>query len=56
MPGVASKAVSKLLSYGDPNLTHNQKEVANNYPKNMETLKKVILVRHPMERLVSVYK
>ena len=56
IPGVASKAITKILSFGDANLTHNQKEAANTYPKIMETLKKVILVRHPMERLVSVYK
>ena len=56
IPGVAGNAITKLLSLGDPTLTHNQKDASAAYPKIMETLKKVILVRHPMERLVSVYR
>ena len=56
IPGIATKAMKTLLSYGDPNFDKNQRDSSYAYPKIMETLKKVILVRHPMERLVSIYK
>ena len=56
IPGVASQGIKTLLSKGDPNLDKSKAEFRQSFPKIMESLKKVILVRHPMERLVSVYR
>ena len=56
LPGVASDAVKSLLNKGDNNADENRKTFRLEYPKIMEKLKKVIVVRHPMERLVSIYR
>lgn len=56
IPGIASEAMKTLLTKGDPNLDESKRELRQSFPKMIESLKKVILVRHPMERLVSVYR
>ena len=56
LPGVASKWIHSLLAKADPNIDQSRKDFRGAYPKIMESLKKVILVRHPMERLVSIYR
>ena len=56
IPGVAKEGIKSLLSKGDPNLDQHRQDFRYAYPKVMESLKKVILVRHPMERLVSIYR
>ena len=56
IPGIASKGMKTLLTKGNPNLDESKKEFRQSFPKIMESLKKVILVRHPMERIVSVYR
>ena len=43
------------INKGDNNVDENRKTFRMEYPKIMEKLKKVIVVRHPMERLVSIY-
>ena len=58
IPGVARNGIKALLSKGDQNeATSAQSRTKFNhvYPKIMEELKNVIFVRHPLERLLSVY-
>ena len=58
IPGVEDEGIKTLLSKGDEDedaAAQSRTKFNTNYPKIMEELKKVILVRHPMERLLSVY-
>ena len=57
-PGVEEQGIKTVLSKGDENedtAAQGRTKFNTGYPKVMEELKKVILVRHPMERLLSVY-
>ena len=54
--GVETEGIKSLLSKGDPHLDEKRNDFRSSYPNVMESLKKVVLVRHPMERLISVYR
>ena len=58
LPGVASKSIKTFLYTGEmgkPSATSLQ-SFAEQFPRIMKGTKPAIVVRHPLERLVSIYR
>ena len=58
VPGVATKSNRIFFFNGEPGnkYSSSQQSFAEQYPTIFKHLKSAIVVRHPLERLISVYR
>ena len=59
LPGVGSKSVHSFLFAGEmgkPGSSGGQEAFSGQFPKIMRFVKSAMVVRHPMERLISIYR
>ena len=58
LPGVATKSVKIFFYTGEMGKSSatSQQSFADQFPRSMKSTKSAMVVRHPMERLVSIYR